>query len=74
MLKKCPDCHKEIANNAFKCPNCGHIFTRKIEQIIIPIILIIAFAIGLFVYNKDNEERQNRMQNLKKAQEQLNGN
>ena len=28
-LIRCPECGKEIASNAWKCPYCGHSFAGK---------------------------------------------
>lgn len=45
-LIKCPECGKEISNNAKTCPNCGH---RLKPSAAIPILLTIAGILSILL-------------------------
>lgn len=51
MMIKCPECEKEISEEAVKCPNCGYILQNKQSVIgIIGFILsIIIIPLGTYI-------------------------
>lgn len=48
MLKKCPECQKEVSSNAEKCPNCGHPLRPNDTQAILGILCILAGIVFLW--------------------------
>lgn len=74
MLKKCPDCKKEVASNALKCPNCGHLFRDNIDKFIAIIIVVVVIISSIIIaYNKNNELNKVTQQ-AKQVNQQLNEN
>lgn len=51
MMIKCPECEKEISEEAVKCTNCGYILQKKqsIIGVIGFILSIIAIPLGVYV-------------------------
>lgn len=65
MSKKCPECQKDIPDNAKGCPFCGYEFPKNKSSVsstkiiaIVAIILVICigaiFASGMFTSSNDN--------------------
>lgn len=80
MLIKCPECQKEISENAKTCPNCGckikKPMTKKQFKILTIAIIVIIFGscIGFGVYQniQHKKEVQQKTQELKRNYDQLN--
>ena len=55
-MKNCPECNKEISDQAYSCPNCGHpIRPMIIEQTrkkwkLIGLIAAILFIVGMLLF------------------------
>lgn len=67
-LIKCPECEKEISDTVRKCPNCGFRFKRKINKIIIFLLItifIILTIAGIVSLIKQNSFSSNEMYAIK---------
>jgi uncharacterized membrane protein YvbJ len=46
-MKTCPSCHlAAVADNADKCPQCGHQFTRA-SMVVLAIMLVLAVILAM---------------------------
>ena len=41
-LVQCPECGKEISDQAISCPNCGYTMRKEVEFVVISVIVICA--------------------------------
>lgn len=59
-LIKCPECGKEISDQAKSCPGCGKILKKTIglKMIIIGIISIIISMLILFIFHRQDIQAQ----------------